>query len=221
MNIHSRHPRRRSLPCATPAPRRQRGFSLVEMIAAFLVFAIAMGVLMQVLSSSLRNARVSTTYTYAALWAQSKLDTLGVAEPVEPGQTSGAFNDEYHWELFIDEVDAHEIEPPAQMNVSDALDDATQLAAGQQMPDQGMGISPVELYEARLVVRWGGDGAGNERSAEFITLRAANPDVGGLGMPANMRMPPAQQAQRAQNQRQQPQRQQMQRQQPQRGGTGR
>lgn len=191
MNSPSQPLRRRS---AAPAGR-QRGFSLVEMIAAFLIFAIAMGVLMQVLSSSLRNARVSTTYTYAALWAQSKLDVLGVGEPIEPGQSSGSFDDDYHWELTIDEVDASEIEPPAQMSVSDALDDATQLAEGQAMPDPNAAMSPVQLYEARLVVSWGGSGAGNERRAEFITLRAANPDLNVMSA-TSLRTPSARQPQR-------------------------
>lgn len=191
---------------AAPA-RRQRGFSLVEMIAAFLVFAIAIGVLMQVLSGSLRNARVSTTYTYAALWAQSKLDVLGVGEPIEPGQSSGSFNDDYRWELTIDEIDAGEIEPPAQMNVADALDDATELGDAQAMADPNAAMSPVQLYEARLVVSWGGSGAGNERSAEFITLRAANPDLNAMAG-TSLGMPRAGQPQRNPRGRAQPVRQQ-------------
>ena len=47
-----------------------RGFSLIEMVAAFLVFAIAIGVLMSVLTAAMRNTRMSVDYTMAALWAQ-------------------------------------------------------------------------------------------------------------------------------------------------------
>ena len=70
-----------------------RGFSLIEMVAAFLVFAIAIGVLMSVLTAAMRNTRMSADYTMAALWAQSRLDIVGVGIPVEEGHTSGRFDD--------------------------------------------------------------------------------------------------------------------------------
>ena len=54
----------------TPIARnRQAGFSLIEMVAAFLVFAIGIGVLMQVLATSMHSTRASSDYTMAALWA--------------------------------------------------------------------------------------------------------------------------------------------------------
>ena len=43
----------------TNLPRRQRGFSLLELVAAFVVFALGFGALMQILSGSLRNARLA------------------------------------------------------------------------------------------------------------------------------------------------------------------
>ena len=80
---------------------KQRGFSLIEMIAAFLVFAIAMGVLMQVLATSMRQTRQSSEYTMAALWAQSKLDTVGVGKRIEAGHSDGRFDDTYRWQLVL------------------------------------------------------------------------------------------------------------------------
>ena len=62
------------------ARHRQAGFSLIEMVAAFLVFAIGMGVLMQVLATSMHSTRTSGDYTMAALWAESKLDAGANAE---------------------------------------------------------------------------------------------------------------------------------------------
>ena len=91
-----------------------RGFTLIEMIAAFLVFAIAIGLLMQVLAGAMRNARQSSDYTMAALWAQSKLDGIGVVERVEEGQASGRFDDTFAWNLDIKQVDPHDVEPPPQ-----------------------------------------------------------------------------------------------------------
>ena len=65
------------------------------MVAAFLVFAIGIGILMQVLATSMHSTRQSSDYTMAALWAQSKLDVVGVGAPIEPGSTNGRFDDTY------------------------------------------------------------------------------------------------------------------------------
>ena len=98
---------KRNLP---PSARRVRGFTLIELIAAFLVFAIAIGLLMQVLSSAMRQVRQSADYTMAALWAQSKLDSVGVGERVEAGRSNGRFDDVYSWDLNIQQVDPSAVE---------------------------------------------------------------------------------------------------------------
>ena len=96
------------------ARHRQAGFSLIEMVAAFLVFAIGIGVLMQVLATSIHNTRLSSDYTMAALWAESKLDTLGVGTQIEAGSSNGSFDDNYSWQLEIRQVDPTSVEPPPQ-----------------------------------------------------------------------------------------------------------
>ena len=63
-------------------PPRQHGFTLVELVAAFVIFALGFGILLQVLSSCLHTTAQSADYTRAALWAQSLLDPLGVGEPL-------------------------------------------------------------------------------------------------------------------------------------------
>src|SRR5665647_464624 len=81
--------------CQPASRRRLRGFTLIEMIAAFLIFAIGIGVLMQILAASMHSARQSSQYTMASLWAQSKLDTVGIGEPIEVGHSGGRFDDNY------------------------------------------------------------------------------------------------------------------------------
>jgi general secretion pathway protein I len=168
-----------------------RGFSLIEMIAAFLVFAIAIGVLMGVLASSIRNTRMSNDYTMAALWAQSKLDAVGVGEPVEAGHTSGRFDDNYSWDLEIKQVDPSEVEPPPQQPIArggmqQAQASNRPVSAANAGNGGGIDISPFDLYEVDLVVSWGGRHGAKPRTATFGTLRAVNPDPnrqdGGRGM---------------------------------------
>lgn len=177
--------------------RRMRGFSLIEMVAAFLVFAIGIGVLMQVLAGSMRNTRMSSDYTMAALWAQSKLDVVGVGEPIESGRSSGRFDDTYSWELDIQQVDPAAIEPPPQqqtLNAGNSIGGAQQPQRNQvSVANAGLGgglqASPFDLYQVDLTVYWGGRFGARPRTATFSTLRSQNPDpnngMPGVGQNAN------------------------------------
>lgn len=150
---------RRRAPRAAPA--RQSGFSLIEMVAAFVVFALGMAVLMGILSASIRNARLAADYTQAALWAQSGLDVAGIGEELEEGHKSGKFDDEFRWELDIVKYEP----PPIEGQPASAAAADTESFTG------------IELYKLDLVVSWGA--TRNPRSAHFTTLRAVNPNANG------------------------------------------
>jgi general secretion pathway protein I len=162
------------------ARHRQAGFSLIEMVAAFLVFAIGIGVLMQVLATSMHNTRSSSAYTMAALWAESKLDVVGVGEPIEAGSSSGRFDDDYSWQLDIQQVDPSSVEPPPQAAMNPGMPN---MPNGMQPPvTAGAGnagalqVSPFDIYQIDLTVFWGGRSGSAQHSARFSTLRAMNPD---------------------------------------------
>lgn len=160
-----------------PLGRRTRGFTLIEMIAAFLVFAISIGLLMQVLAGAMRNAQQSSNYTMAALWAQSKLDGVGVVERVEEGNSSGRFDDTFAWSLDVKSVDPHDVEPPPQALSAGRAGAAPATTSGA---DAGLGggieVQPFDLYQVDLVVTWGGGIGKQPHSAHFGTLRAVNPE---------------------------------------------
>jgi general secretion pathway protein I len=82
---------------ATPTFQKSGGFTLMELIAAFVVFAIGFGVLLQILGGALHTTRQSAEYTQAALWAQSLLDIQGVGEPLKEGGRSGQFDDDFSY----------------------------------------------------------------------------------------------------------------------------
>lgn len=172
-----------------------RGFSLIEMIAAFLVFAIGIGVLMQILATSMHSARQSSQYTMAALWAQSKLDTVGVGKPIEAGRSSGRFDDNYSWDLDIEQVDPGSVEPPHQQTAlaGNAAAPASKAQTSVANAGQGGGIevSPFDLYQVDLTVIWGSGTGARPHTAHFGTLRAANPDPNnGIGQPGSPNKPP-------------------------------
>lgn len=160
------------------------------MVAAFLVFAIGVGILMQVLATSMHSTRTSSDYTMAALWAESKLDVVGVGAQIEPGSTSGRFDDDYSWKLDIQQVDPESVEPPP-TQFSTGAGSTIQNAGPQQHITNsagnpgGLQVAPFDLYQLDLTVFWGGRFGSGQHSARFSTLRAMNPDPNnsqGLGM---------------------------------------
>ena len=78
-----------------------RGFTLIEVLVAFAILAVALGVLIQVFSTGLRNARVAEAYTTATLYAESMLAAVGVEEPLAAGETSGDFDERFRWRLDV------------------------------------------------------------------------------------------------------------------------
>lgn len=152
--------------------RRSKGFTLIEMIAAFVIFAIAIGSLMQILTISLNNARRSLDETRAALWAQSLLDNVGVGERIEAGSSNGEFDRIYHWKMDIEQIDPQLVEATTPGALGDAAV-ATQVGNPGSSPISE--VTQMELYHVQLRVVWGG--GSRERSALFTTLRSAMPDL--------------------------------------------
>ena len=136
---------------------------------------------MQVLATSVHNTRMSSDYTMAALWAESKLDTVGVGAPIEAGNSSGRFDDNYSWQLDIQQVDPQSVEPPPQQYAAGA-GSANQNAGAQSHMTTSAGnagalqVSPFDLYQIDLTVYWGGHFGSTQHSARFSTLRTMNPD---------------------------------------------
>lgn len=81
--------------------RRQRGFSLLEVLVAFSVLAISLGVLMQIYSRATLTTVTTLQYSEAASLAESLLGTVGAEIPLQPGAVSGRSVDGFDWEVAI------------------------------------------------------------------------------------------------------------------------
>jgi general secretion pathway protein I len=138
-----------------PGMRRARGYTLIEVIVAFAVLALALTLLLGTLSGAGKQVRWADDAGRAALYAQSLIDQLGIGVPLAPGQRQGDFEDgRYHWQL----------------QVSPWRDPA-------QPPDQPQGLAAPSLLAVTLRIDWGNDA---NQQLQVSTLRLVQPDPTGI-----------------------------------------
>lgn len=95
---------------------RQSGFSLLEVLVAFAILAISLGVMMEIFSRATLTTVISAQYSQAATLAESVLDEVGGDIPLEEGIVSGETDSGFTWELSIQPLDVSDqyfTEPPA------------------------------------------------------------------------------------------------------------
>ena len=148
-------------------PRRQGGFTLIELISAFVIFALGFSILMKTLSDAIHTTRQAQEATQAALYAHSLLDIQGIGQPLKEGGSSGDFDDTYHWQLNVQRYQLQ------------ATPGST-LAPAMPAPGQP------ELFQLELVVSWGNQYL--QHHARFITLRSMMPPRN--GNPPSNGLPP-------------------------------
>ncbi len=81
---------------------RTRGFTLLEVLVAFTILAVALVALLRAFSSGLRGLDAAEAATAAVQHARSKIEEIGSVIPLEPGLHEGDFEDGYHWRVVIE-----------------------------------------------------------------------------------------------------------------------
>jgi len=83
--------------------RRIQGYTLIEVLVAFMIMALALTVLLRIFSGGLRNISVSSDYAQAVLIAESRLAAAGIDGPLYPGETTGIDGEQFEWTRRVTE----------------------------------------------------------------------------------------------------------------------
>jgi general secretion pathway protein I len=89
--------------------RSQRGFSLLEVVVAFAILALSLGVLLQIFSGAMNATSLSGFYSRAASLAEARLASVGLEIPLEPGAVAGSTPGGLHWQVVIDRYDPGDV----------------------------------------------------------------------------------------------------------------
>ncbi len=135
----------------------QHGYTLIEVIVAFAILALGLTLLLGTLTGATRQVHWADEAGRAALHAQSLLDDTGVGVALQPGQTSGTFEDgHYHWSMVVSPY-------------RDPL----------LPPMQSLDLGAPRLLRLSLTVQWGedsGTGDNRRRRLQVQSLRLVTPN---------------------------------------------
>jgi len=128
--------------------RRNRGFTLLEVLVAFSITALALGVMYRIYAKGTTAAILGKEYAIAVAIAESKLADVGADESLGNDYSSGTENKKYQWQIIIRDHQASD--------------------------EEDAGLEPtLRMKEIELVISW--NSLGKQRSIDLQTLRPVPP----------------------------------------------
>lgn len=91
--------------------RGAAGFSLIEVLVAFMILSLSLTALFQVFSTGLRSVGLSGEYTRAVQLAESELAANGRETALLPGEESGEWDGGLRWRRRVEAYPIWEEEP--------------------------------------------------------------------------------------------------------------
>lgn len=134
------------------SPNDCSGFSLLEVLVAFSILGLSLGVLLNIFGRGTRIAALSDEYGQAVVLAESLLAETADGSPLEPGERSGGEESGYRWQIRV-----------------------TPLLLPDQAEIESQGLNfPYTPFQIDVTVAWGTEPPG--RTIRLSTLRLANRD---------------------------------------------
>lgn len=133
--------------------RATRGFSLLEVLVAFVILSLVATALFRLFGGALNNAAAASDWSRALLVAETRLAVAATAMPLREGTDNGADQNDprIRW--------ATRVEPYTPPNTTDDLERAAE-------------VLPTRLYRVSVDVSFPGDN-GRDRVVSLATLKIA------------------------------------------------
>ena len=147
----------------SPIKSRQRsgGFTLLEVMLAFVIFALSFATVLEIMAGSMRSVGRASDDTEVALLAQSLMDLVGNEIPVEEGEYSDTAMDRYKWQMNISLYDVGGESGGQEVGTHSVAEMSTQELAD---------MSGIELYRVDLYMDW--ETGRRQREMHFSTIRS-------------------------------------------------
>ncbi len=130
---------------------KQAGFTLLEVLVAFVLLASMLGVVLNLNSLALDSTTRAAERQQALLLAQSQMARVLARRELRLGRETGRFDDErFEWELRVEQFDFPDWDPSLESNTA-------------------------EPYEIEVSVFWDREIRDREKSLTLNTLRLVRP----------------------------------------------
>ena len=129
--------------------RAPRGFTLLEVLVALLIFGLVFGVLAQIFQTGLRQSATAEDVVTATLLARSRLARIGVDLPLAVGETEEEVDDGFHVRTMIRAAELEETEVELVPLIVEVIVAWGSIGRERQVALTTLRLGPAEFAEAR------------------------------------------------------------------------
>ena len=86
------------------------GFTLIEVLVAFVILSIAVATLLVAFSGGVRNSALTRDYTKAVIIAESQLSQSGITQPFTGEETIEGMQGKFYWQESVSPLETDVID---------------------------------------------------------------------------------------------------------------